>query len=138
LRYVLALMRRLLYEHAKVETSSARARLISFTDGAITVELFCYILTLDGGEALAIQEDLLLRIMDLVNNAGTALAPSSQMLYRGRPSGADEQKTAAVHGEVQKWRDSGKMPFPDYAPEDIAKFRDSLPYPPADSAGAGK
>jgi MscS family membrane protein len=138
LRYLLALMRRLFYEHAKVETSSARARLISFTDGAITVEVFCYLLTLDGGEALAIQEDLLLRIMDLVKNTGAALASSSQTLYRGRPSGADQERTAAVHGEVQKWRDSGKMPFPDYAPEDIAKFRDSLPYPPADSAGGGK
>jgi MscS family membrane protein len=138
LRYVLALVRRLFYEHAKVETSSARARLISFTDGAITVEVFCYILTLDGAEALAIQEDLLLRIMDLMKNAGAALASSSQTLYRGRPSAADQEKTAAVHGEVQKWRDSGKMPFPDYAPDDIAKFRDSLPYPPADSVGGGK
>ena len=74
LRYVLAEMRRLFYEHPKVETNSARARLISFSDGAITVEVFCYILTLDGNEALAIQEDLLLRIMDIVRNAGTTLA----------------------------------------------------------------
>jgi MscS family membrane protein len=139
LRYVLALMRRLFYEHAKVETNSARARLISFTDGAITVEIFCYILTLDGAEALAIQEDLLLRIMDLMKNAGTSLASSSQTLVRGRDSGVDkEEKTAAVHDEVKKWRDSGEMPFPDYDPADIARFRDSLPYPAQGSARTEK
>jgi MscS family membrane protein len=138
LRYVLARMRRLFYEHAKVETNSARARLISFTDGAITVEIFCYILTLDGAEALAIQEDLLLRIMDLMKNAGTSLASSSQTLVRGRDSGPDKEKTASVHDEVKKWRDSGEMPFPDYDPADIARFRDSLPYPSQDSAKTEK
>jgi MscS family membrane protein len=138
LRYVLALMRRLFYEHAKVETNSARARLVSFTDGAITVEIFCYILTLDGAEALAIQEDLLLRMMDLMKNAGTSLASSSQMLVRSRDSGSDKDRTAAVHDEVKKWRDSGEMPFPDYDPADIARFRDSLPYPSQDSAKTEK
>jgi MscS family membrane protein len=138
LRYVLALMRRLFYEHAKVETNSARARLISFTDGAITIEIFCYILTLDGAEALAIQEDLLLRIMDLVKNAGTSLASSAQTLFRGRDSGPDKEKTAAVHEQVKKWRDAGEMPFPDYDPADIARFRDSLPYPSQDSARTDK
>jgi MscS family membrane protein len=134
LRYVLAQIRRLFYEHAKVETNSARARLIGFSDGSITVEVFCYMLTVDGGEALAIQEDLLLRIMNLVQEAGTGFASSTQTLYRGREAGPDKEKTASVHGEVQKWRDSGRMPFPDFAPEEIAKFRDSIPYPPPDSA----
>jgi len=138
LRYVLAQMRRLFYEHAKVETSSARARLIALSDGAITVEIFCYILTLDGNLALAIQEDLLLRIVDLVREAGTGFASSAQTLYRGRDAGPDREKAAAVHGEVQKWRDAGTMPFPDFAPEEIAKFRDSIPYPPQDSAANGK
>jgi MscS family membrane protein len=138
LRYVLALMRRLFYEHAKVETNSARARLISFADGGITVEIFCYILTVDGAEALAIQEDLLLRVMDLVKNAGTSLASSSQTLFRGRDSGPDKEKTDAVHEKVKKWRDAGEMPFPDYDPADIARFRDSLPYPSQDSARTDK
>jgi MscS family membrane protein len=134
LRYVLAQLRRHFYEHAKVETNSARARLVAFSDGAITVEIFCYMLTVDGNEALAIQEDLLLRIMEIVQEAGTAFASSTQTLYRGRDPGPDKDKTAAVHEEVQKWRDAGKMPFPDYGPDEIAKFRDSIPYPPPDSA----
>jgi MscS family membrane protein len=138
LRYVLAEMRRLFYQHPKVETNSARARLISFSDGAITVEVFCYILTLDGNEALAIQEDLLLRIMDIVRNAGTTLASPPQTPYQGRGSEPDKEKIAAVHEEVKKWRDAGKMPFPDFAPEEIAKISNSLPYPPPDSAAGGK
>ncbi len=138
LRYVLAQIRRLFYEHAKVETNSARDRLIGFSDGAITVEIFCYVLTLDSNEALAIQEDLLLRIMDIVAGSGTAFASPPHAVYQGRESRPDKEKVATVHEEVQKWRDAGKMPFPDFAPEDISKFRDSLPYPPPDSALGGK
>ncbi len=134
LRYVLAQIRRLFYAHVKVETNSARARLIAFSDGVITVEVFCYLLTVDSNEALAMQEDLLLRIMDIVKDAGTALASPPQALYQSRDSAPDKEKMAAVHEEVQKWRDAGKMPFPDFDPEEIEKFRDSLPYPPPDSA----
>jgi MscS family membrane protein len=80
----------------------------------------------------------LLRIVDLVRDAGTGFASSTHTLYRGRDAGPDREKTSAVQGEVQKWRDAGKMPFPDFAPDEIAKFRDSIPYPPQDSAVGGK
>ena len=66
LRYVLAQIRRLLYEHPKVETDGARIRFIGFDNNALTLEIFCYILTRDAAESLAIQEDLLLRIIDII------------------------------------------------------------------------
>ena len=47
MRYVLVQVRRLLYEHPKVETEGARSRFVSFDTSALTMEIFCYILTRD-------------------------------------------------------------------------------------------
>ncbi len=139
LRYVLAQVRRLFYEHPKVETNGARIRFIGIDSGVLTLEIFCYVLTRDfGGEYLAIQEDLLLRIMDIVNASGTGLASPASTLYLGRDSGLDKEKTAATAHEVQQWREAGKLPFPDFAASDIAEISNSLPYPPPDSALVSK
>jgi MscS family membrane protein len=138
LRYVLAQVRRLFYEHPKVETNGARIRFIGIDGGVLTLEIFCYVLTRDfGGEYLAIQEDLLLRIMDIVNASGTGLAFPASTLYLGRDSGLDKEKTAAAAREVQQWREASKLPFPDFAASDIAEISNSLPYPPPDSAVIG-
>ncbi|MBS1853426.1 MAG: mechanosensitive ion channel family protein [Acidobacteria bacterium] len=134
LRLVLAQLRRLLYEHPKVETQGARARFTNFDDSTLTIEIFAYVLTRDYAEYLAIREDLLLRIMDLVNNAGTGFAFPSQTLYLGKDSGLDPQKIDTAHQNVRQWRDSGNLPFPDYRAEEISGFSNSLPYPPEDSA----
>jgi MscS family membrane protein len=134
LRYVLAQVRRLFYEHAKVETSTARIRLIGIDEGVLSLEVFCYVLTRDVPEFLAIREDLLFRIRDTVDASGTSLAFPSRTLYLGRDPGLDKEKSAAVTREVEQWRQAGKLPFPDFAVSDISEFRDSLPYPPPDSA----
>jgi MscS family membrane protein len=134
LRYVLAEIRRLLYEHPKVETDGARIRLIGYDNSSLTLEVFCYILTRDGAEFLAIQEDLLLRIMDIVAASGTSFSFPSRTLYLGRDSGPDKEKAAAVSREVQQWRENSKLPFPDFASSDISEFSNSLPYPQPDSA----
>ena len=65
-RFVLAEIRRLLYSHAKVETKSVRVRLIDIGGSSLTAEVFAYILTRDFNEFAAIREDLLLRIMDVL------------------------------------------------------------------------
>jgi MscS family membrane protein len=134
LRYVLAQIRRLLYQHPKLETESARVRLVGYDNSSLTLEVFCYILTRDGNEFLAIQEDVLLRIMDVVEASGTSFAFPSRLVYLGRDSGLDQQKTAAVLREVQQWRENSKLPFPDFAPSEVSEFSNSLPYPPPDSA----
>jgi MscS family membrane protein len=134
MRYLLARLRRLLYEHPKVETQGARSRFVSFDESAMTVEIFCYVLTRDGDEFLAIREDLLLRIMDIVDAAGTGFAFPSQTVYLGRDIGVHKEKAEKVAREVQKWREGNLLPFPDFKPEDISEFSNSLPYPQPGSA----
>jgi MscS family membrane protein len=136
LRYVLVQIRRLLYEHSKVETEGARIRLVGFEDNALTLELFCYIVTRDFPEFLAIREDLLLRIMELIEASGTSLALPSRTLYVARDSALDKEKVEVVMGEVRKWREGDRLPFPDFAPAEISEFSNSLPYPPRGAAAA--
>jgi len=134
MRYVLAQVRRLLYEHPKVETEGARNRFIAFDESALTLEIFSYILTRDFNEFLSIREDLLLRIMDIVAAAGTSFAFPSQTVYLCRDSGVDKEKAERVARQVQKWRESNQLPFPDFKPADISEFSNSLPYPQPGSA----
>ncbi len=134
MRYVLAQVRRLLYEHPKVETEGARSRFVSFDASALTIEIFCYILTRDDKEFLAIREDILLRIMDIVAAAGSGIAFPSQTVYLGRDAGIDKAKAEEVTREVQKWREENQLPFPDFTPEDISEISNSLPYPQPGSA----
>ena len=134
MRYVLAQVRRLLYEHPKVETQGARSRFVAFDASALTMEIFCYVLTRDDSEFLAIREDLLLRIMDIVDAAGTGFAFPSQTVYLGRDTGIDKQKAELAAQEVQKWRDEHQLPFPDFTPADISEISNSLPYPQPGSA----
>jgi MscS family membrane protein len=128
LRYVLAEIRKLLYEHSKVEPGG-RIRLTGFGTNSLNLEIFAYVLTSDYGEFVAIQEDLLLRIMEIVDEAGTSLALPAQNTFIARDHGMHPERTAAVTGEVRKWKEERRLPFPDYAPDEVAAMRARVPYP---------
>src|SRR5580765_72155 len=134
LRYVLSAARRMLYQHPKVETISARIRLSGLEQGWPVLEVFTYVLTRDGNEFPAIREDILLRLMNIVEHAGTGFTFPSQNVYLGRNPSIDKTKAEQVEAQVQEWRDQRQLPFPDFTPSEIAEIRDSLPYPAPESA----
>jgi len=74
LRYMLARIRRLLEAHPKVESTSARTRLIKVSGATLDLEVFAYVLESDQAAFLAIQEDLLLGILDIVDSSGSSVA----------------------------------------------------------------
>jgi MscS family membrane protein len=134
LRFVLAEIRRLLYSHAKVETKTVRVRLIDIASGSHTVEVFCYILTQDFNEFAAVREDLLLRMVDLVEDSGTDLARPSQTLYVSRDSGVEHEKADKATKKIAELRDGKQLPFPDFSEEHISSFQGSIDYPQPESA----
>jgi MscS family membrane protein len=134
LRYLLAGIRRMLYEHPKVENDSAYIRFASFDPSALRLEMFSYVLTRDTNEFNAIREDLLLRIMQIFEESGSGFAFPSQTLYLSRDSGVDKEKTGAAERQVRQWREQHNLPFPDFAPADKSAFRDSIAYPEPESA----
>lgn len=133
LRFIIAEIRKMLYEHPMVETLDARVRLTGFKDSALEIEIYAYILETGYEAFLAIQEDLLLRLMGLIEESGTAFAFPSQTTYFARDGGLDTTKSKEVMEKVSAWREQGELPFPDFLPEDIAKFENKLEYPEAGS-----
>jgi len=91
LRFVVAGIGRILYEHPKVETATARVRFTGFRDSASELEIFAYILEEAYEIFLAIQEDLLLLFMDVVEKSGTTFAFPSQITYLARDGGLDRK-----------------------------------------------
>jgi MscS family membrane protein len=137
LRYLLAEIRGMLYKHPKIESDSASIRFANFDNSALRLEIFTYVLTRDANEFSAIREDLLLRIMEIVEKSGSGFALPSQTLYFSRNSGIDKEKAAAAEQQVQQWRDQRQLPFPDFAPADKSAFRGSIVYPEPESAVGG-
>lgn len=76
LRYVLSQVRELLNRNAKVEPGTSRVRLTRFADYAFEVEVFAYLLERDYNAFLAVQEELLLSITEIVEKSGTTIASS--------------------------------------------------------------
>lgn len=133
-RFVLAETRKLLYSHPKIEPQSVRVRLTDIAGSSMSVEVFCYILTRDYNEYAAIREDLLLRMLDVVEDSGGVLALPAQTLYLSRDSGVAQEKAENAVKKIAELREGKKLPFPDYHQDEISSFKGSIAYPPNDSA----
>jgi MscS family membrane protein len=133
LRFVIGEIRRMLYEHPRVETVTARVRFTGFQDSALELDVFAYVLETDYTEFLAIQEDILLRLMDVVEKSGTTFAFPSQTTYFTRDNGLDKKKSEEARETVRAWRKQGALPFPDFMPDDVAEFENKLEYPEPES-----
>ena len=139
LRYVLAEIRRLLYEHSKVDSQDARVRFVGFGHFSLDVEVLAYVLATDYAVFLGIQEDLLLRIMDIIEASGTSVAFPSQTTYVVGDSGLNRARSR--RGDARRSRlgeSSSDLPFPDFPIEKIAEFSGTIEYPPAGSAVKSK
>jgi MscS family membrane protein len=109
LRYILAEIRKMLYGHSKVESPSARIRLLRFGDLSLDLEVFAYILVTEYEPFLHIQEDLLLRIVDIIEASGSGLALPSQTAYLAEDVGLDAGKRGKVKEIVRQWREQGAL-----------------------------
>jgi len=133
LRHVLTKLRELLLAHPMVTPNTSRVRFIGLGEFSLTVQVSATINTIDWNEYLGVQEDLLLRIIEVINESGSGLAFPSQTLYMARDSGLDSERSAAAEKDVRQWRADQKLPFPDIDPERIEAHRDTLDYPPTGS-----
>lgn len=136
LRFLLAKLRELLIAHPRILEEAARVRFVGYGSSSLDVEVFAYVATRDYVEFLAIREDVFLRVIDLVTEAGTGFAFPSQTLYLGRDSGLDAQAAEAAQSQMMAWRGEQKLPFPNPDPERVQALRDTLDWPPAGSPGA--
>jgi len=134
LRFVLVELKRLLLSHPKVDPIPARARFIGLGAYSLDVEIFAFIMTTDPEEFLAIREDLLLRIMELIAAAGTGFAFPSQTTYVAQDSAFDTTKSRAAEEQVRAWRAANALCLPDVPAGQASALRGQLRYPPEGAA----
>jgi MscS family membrane protein len=133
-RYVLVEIRKMLYSHPKVSPDPARVRFIGYGDSSLDLEIFAYVETQDWSEYLEVAEDLNLRIMDIIVEAGAALAYPSQTVSLERGKRPNEDAARTVKEKVSEWRDRNELYLPNFPDEKISELRGTLPYPPEGSA----
>ena len=133
-RFVIAEIRRLLYSHPKVETKTVRVRLTDIAGTSLSVEVVAYILTRDFNEFAAVREDVLLRMMDIMEDSGGGLALPAQTLYLSRDAGVEKEKADNAVKKIAELRDGKQLPFPDFHEEDISALKGSIEYPQQESA----
>lgn len=134
-RHVLVGVRKMLLEHPKVTEKPARVRVVGLGETSLNVEVFAYVETTDWNEFVAIREDIILRVLDIVTDSGTALAVPARTVYMTRDSGLDKKRSATAVAEVEGWRNRDELPFPDFDPDFAEEHRDTLGYPPTGSSG---
>ena len=138
LRFALVELRRFLLSHPRVNPDPARVRFVGFGAYSLDLEVFAYVDTSDWAEFLAIREDLLLRIMDIVEKSGSGFAFPSQTLYVGKDDGLDAERTRDAISSVEEWRGRGELFLPDFPVDAAREAARTLDYPPEGSALAAK
>jgi MscS family membrane protein len=93
LKKVLTQVAAMLRDHPRVETATAWIRLAKLAEGSMELEMQAYVLTRDYDDYAAVREDLLLRIMDIVEACGTALSSPSQTVFLAREPKAPRLKS---------------------------------------------
>lgn len=132
LRYILMKIRELF---PMVTPDPARVRFLDYADYSKDIEFFCYLRCREQNDFLAIQEDVLLRIEDIIKKAGSGFAFPSQTAYLTRDSGLDDKRREEAETEVGHRRFTGKLPFPEFDEEEWEQLEDILDYPPKGSPG---
>jgi MscS family membrane protein len=74
LRRVLAEIGKMMLEDAKLDPATVRVRLVRFGDDSLELDAFAYVPTREEAVFLGIQEELLLRIVDVVEASGAAFS----------------------------------------------------------------
>lgn len=139
LRFLLAELRELLHAHPMTVHTTGdplRVRFVGFGDYSLNVSIRAYTKASSYDEFLAIKEDIFLRIIKIVAQAGTGFAFPSRTLYLGRDGGLDEGLRKEAERKVRDWAAAQTLPFPDLPEADRKRITDTLDYPPAGSPGA--
>jgi MscS family membrane protein len=111
LRFVLDRVKSMLDSHPAIESGS-RVRVTNFVGAAFQLELFAYGMTGNWTDFTAIRQDILLKIVEIVEAAGTGFAAPTQLTYLSRDTGIDKEKTNDIVRQVTELRTNNAFRFP--------------------------
>ncbi|RDI14568.1 mechanosensitive ion channel family protein [Flavobacterium sp. AG291] len=129
LRFLLVEIRALLYSHPGILNTPPIVRFTGITADAMKVEVTSYIEANNFDDSQEVQEDLLLRILDIIDKSGTGLAYPSQTIYFAKDSGNSAEKTSQAEDTVKQWKEKGELQLPKFDPKHVAEIKGSIRYP---------
>jgi MscS family membrane protein len=112
LRYVLDRVQSMLNEHPGIEFGTSRVRVAGFAGAAFELELFAYGKTGDMAEFTVIRQDVILKIAEIVEAAGTRFAAPTQLTYLSNDTGIDADKANGIVRHVTELRAGDSFRFP--------------------------
>jgi len=134
MRYILIEIRKMLYSHPMVDAEPARVRFKEFGGSSLDIHVFAYIKTTVYSEYLEVGEDLNLRIMDIIKEAGTKLAVPIQNVWFEKNSPPERELADSAEKQTRQWREKNELCLPKFPDEQIDQLRNTLDYPPDGSA----
>jgi len=138
LRYLMVELRKLLYSHPMTYKELVRVRFTDVDEYSIALRVETNLMANDFSEYLQSAEDLNLRLVDIVREAGTWFAVPTRTIKMETAEEFDVQRRTEVEEIVSQWRKTDQLPFPELSDEEIKKLEDSLDYPPQGSPQARK
>ncbi|MHC4265997.1 MAG: mechanosensitive ion channel family protein [Planctomycetota bacterium] len=134
IRYILVEVRKMLYSHPGVDPVPARVRFKGIGENSLDIDIFAYVLRTVYSEYLEVAEDLNLRILDIISEAGAELAVPVRNVWFEKSEEADAEATKAAEKKVGEWRNRKELYLPKFPEEKINELRGTLPFPPEGSA----
>jgi len=124
--------------HPRIDGDTVRVRFTGYEESSLRISIRVYAATREWNDFFAIREDILLRIYDIVTDAGSAFAFPSRTLYMARDDGLDADRGEVAKGTVKRWRSAGRLPFPRLPRDEIERLEGTLDYPPYGSPEASQ
>src|ERR1700733_4781945 len=82
LRFVLDRVQSMLDQHSSIESHTSRIRIMGFVGAAFELELFAYVTTGDWIQFTSIRQEVILKIIEIVEASGTRLAAPTRLNYQ--------------------------------------------------------
>ncbi|MHC5137487.1 MAG: mechanosensitive ion channel family protein, partial [Planctomycetota bacterium] len=134
IRFILVEVRKMLYSHTAVDPIPARVRFKEFGTHSLDISIFVYILRTNYSEYMEVAEDLNLRIMDIIRQAGTELAVPIQNVWFEKNRSTEKELVDAAEAQTRQWRENNELCLPKFPEEKVDELRNTLDYPPEGSA----
>ena len=112
LRLVLDRVQMMLGQQPAIETGTSRIRVANFAGAAFELELWAYATTADWAAFTVIRQDVILKIAEIVEAAGTRFAAPTQLTYLSTDAGIALEKANDLVHHVTELRASDAFRYP--------------------------
>ncbi|MCB1678813.1 MAG: mechanosensitive ion channel family protein [Halioglobus sp.] len=129
LRFVLGQLRKLFLAHPRVFQDTVSIRFTDIQDDNAILRVDAGVDTTDFRDFLAVAEDLNLRVVETVQEAGGVFTGPSQLVQLHQSGRESEEHAARREQAFGEWRAQERLPFPDYSDAEMAQLKGTLDYP---------